>query len=114
MTSRDRQGSRQLAAERLKARRRRVALIRKRAVAGAACTFALAWGVIFVQLVSGHDPALAHTKATTSAASGTTTADSASSGSSSSGSTDSTSTSSGATNSGATNSGTSSVATSQS
>ena len=44
---------------RLKARRRRIGLIRKRTVAIAASTFALIWGVIFVQLVSGHDPALA-------------------------------------------------------
>ncbi len=45
---------------RLRARRRRVARIRKRTLAIAGSAFALLWGVIFVQLVSGHDPALAH------------------------------------------------------
>ncbi len=54
--------SRELVAERLRARRQRVRLIRRRITATGASIFALAWGVIFVQLVSGHDPALAHGK----------------------------------------------------
>ena len=45
-----------------------MALIRKRVIAASASTFALAWGVIFVQLVSGHDPVLAHSKAKTTTA----------------------------------------------
>lgn len=65
---------------RLKARRRRVRLIRKRALAAAASTFALLWGVIFFQLVSGHDPALAHKSSgavtTTTGASPTTSSSS--------------------------------------
>lgn len=83
---------------RLKARRRRVTLIRKRALAAAASTFALLWGVIFFQLVSGHDPALAHgargaatttttSSGTKSSSSGSTSSGSSGSGSSGSGST---------------------------
>lgn len=57
-------------ADRLRARRARIVRIRKRALASAAGTFVLAWGVIFMQLVSGHDPALAKhsTAASTNAA----------------------------------------------
>jgi cytoskeletal protein RodZ len=77
---------------RLKERRRRVASVRKRALAAAASTFALVWGVIFFQLVSGHDPALAHnasrtaTATTSSSGSTSSNAGSTSSGSASSGS----------------------------
>ncbi len=69
---------------RVKMRRRRVALIRKRTLAVAGSAFALLWGVIFVQLVSGHDPALA--KKATAAVTSTTSSGSTSSGSASSGS----------------------------
>jgi predicted ferric reductase len=40
-------------AERLRTRRLRIARIRRRVLAAAGATFVLAWGVIFVQLVSG-------------------------------------------------------------
>src|SRR5436309_13067984 len=94
---------------RLKARRRRIGLIRKRTVAIAASTFALIWGVIFVQLVSGHDPALAHNSSSTAASpSGSPgSTSSGSTGSTSSGSTSSGSTSSGSSSSGSSGSGSS-------
>lgn len=75
--------SRELVAQRLRARRHRVRLVRKRVVATGGAIFALAWGVIFVQLVSGHDPALSHGKTRTSASS--TSSGGTSSGSGSSG-----------------------------
>jgi cytoskeletal protein RodZ len=66
----------------------RIARIRKRVFAATGATFALAWGVIFVQLVAGHDPALAkHTSASTTTTSVTTTSSGSSSASSGSGST---------------------------
>jgi len=57
-----------LVAERLAERRRRTVRLRKRVIAASASTFGLAWAVIFVQLVSGHDPALAHKARTTTTA----------------------------------------------
>lgn len=96
------------AGARVKARRRRVALIRKRTLAVAGSSFALLWGVIFVQLVSGHDPALA--KKATAAATSTPSSGSTSSGSTSSGSTSSGSSSSDTSGSGST----SAITTSQS
>jgi cytoskeletal protein RodZ len=87
MSYRDPVDTKRLVAERLQARRRRVSLIRKRVVAAAGSTFALAWGVIFFQLVSGHDPVLASkAKATTTSSTGSSQT-TASSGSSSSGAT---------------------------
>src|SRR5437868_654333 len=74
---------REQAAARLNAHRRRVSLIRKRVVAAAAATFALLWGVIFVQLVSGHDPALGQTSTNTASARTTAATQSASANSSS-------------------------------
>jgi uncharacterized membrane protein YgcG len=73
--------------ERLLAYRRRLWRIRKRLIVTAVVTFAVLWSVIFVQLVSGHDPALAKKSAaaTSSAASGSGTTGSTSSGTSSSG-----------------------------
>lgn len=53
------------AAERLAARAERVRRVRRRVIATAVTTFVVAWTVIFGQLVSGHDPALAHAHATT-------------------------------------------------
>jgi len=44
--------------ERLSTRRR---LLRKRVVAGTVALFIAVWTVIFVQLASGHDPALSRT-----------------------------------------------------
>jgi cytoskeletal protein RodZ len=71
-----------MAGERLRARRRRMTRIRKRVIAIAVVTFALLWGVIFIQLVSGQDPALSQKSAavtsTTSTSSGSGTTSSAS------------------------------------
>jgi cytoskeletal protein RodZ len=64
--------------ERLRARRDRIIRIRKHTFAAAGTTFALAWGVIFVQLVSGHDPVLAKQSTAGSSASHTTVTTSAS------------------------------------
>jgi hypothetical protein len=47
-------------AQRLALRRRRVRSIRRRVASLAACTFLATTGGILVQLVTGHDPALAH------------------------------------------------------
>jgi cytoskeletal protein RodZ len=49
-----------LAVERLAARKRQVVLIRKWVAGIAVSIFIALWVVLFVQLVSGHDPALAH------------------------------------------------------
>jgi hypothetical protein len=73
-------------AERLKARRRRVSQIRRRVAAIAAATFLATTGGIFVQLASGHDPALVAAAAKT-AASTASTSSGTTSGSSSSSST---------------------------
>jgi hypothetical protein len=43
-------------------RQQRTKLIRKRAVASGLGIFAVVWGVVFAQLVSGHDPALAESQ----------------------------------------------------
>jgi hypothetical protein len=67
----DRAAAKALAAERLKERARRVRRIRNRAIAGAAATFVVAWGVVFGQLVSGNDPVIAKSSTT----SGTTNTD---------------------------------------
>jgi hypothetical protein len=48
-------------------RRRRVRLIRRRVVGGATAIFMASTGWILVELVSGHDPALAHQTSTHSA-----------------------------------------------
>lgn len=100
--------TKRLVDERLRARRRRSGRIRKRVLAAAGSTFVLAWGVIFVQLVSGHDPALAK-RSTTSTSSRGSAATAGQSGTSSSG------TSSGSSSSGSSSSGsTSPLTTSQS
>jgi cytoskeletal protein RodZ len=76
---------RSLVARRLAEKRQRARVIRKRVLAAGASTFVLAWGVIFVQLVAGHDPALAHKASTTTASStASATPTSSSSGSTSS------------------------------
>lgn len=73
--------ARQIGAERLQARRRRTKVIRKRVVALAVTGFLALWGVIFAQLVSGHDPALgAGTGATTTTTANTTTTSGSTSG----------------------------------
>jgi hypothetical protein len=45
---------------RLSERRHRIRRTRRRVLATSLTTFAAAWGVIFFQLVGGHDPALSH------------------------------------------------------
>jgi hypothetical protein len=53
-------GRRAAARERLAARRQRVRAIRRRVAGMSLATFLAASGAVLVQLVSGHDPALAH------------------------------------------------------
>ncbi len=92
----------QVAAERLGAHRRRMSSIRKRVIATTLVVFALVWVVLFVQLVTGQDPALSKQTAVSSTGTGSTSGTGSASGT---GSTSGTSASSG---------GTSSVTTSQS
>jgi hypothetical protein len=54
------------------ARANRIRLIRRRATAGAVAVFAAVWGVIGIQLASGHDPALSSTSGSTTSTSTTT------------------------------------------
>lgn len=54
----------------LQARRRRVSHIRRRMVGVATATFLATAGGIAIQLVSGHDPALAHSSASKVASAG--------------------------------------------
>jgi hypothetical protein len=60
-------------AERLAQRRRRVRSIRRRVAGLAAGTFLATTGGILVQLVTGHDPALAHSGSSSSKASAAVT-----------------------------------------
>jgi cytoskeletal protein RodZ len=76
-------GGKRLVAERLNARRRRIIAIRKWVVAIALALFLAVWTVIFAQLVTGHDPALARGKSTSTAAMQSNSASSSGSGSSS-------------------------------
>jgi cytoskeletal protein RodZ len=108
-------GAEALIAERLQARKQRVATLRKRVVGVAVGVFLGLWGAIFVQLVSGHDPALAHKKtlsATLTAASSnqTATRSSTTTASSGSGSSTTASTGTGGTASSSTGSGTTTTA----
>jgi hypothetical protein len=66
----------------LDARRRRISRIRRRVVAGALAVFVLGTGAITLQLVAGHDPALAKATAETAATSGDQSAPSSSTSSS--------------------------------
>lgn len=61
-----RQDARALGRERLRIRRERTRRIRIAAVSVAVAVFLAAWLAIFVQLVSGHDPALSAAQASTS------------------------------------------------
>jgi cytoskeletal protein RodZ len=74
---------RRVAGERLRVRRRRVTMIRRRVLITALVLFVAIWGVIFLQLISGHDPALSKKAATagTSSASGATSVSATSGGS---------------------------------
>jgi len=47
-----------LARAKIRAKRRRVAMIRRRTLRGSLVLFAAVWAVVFAQLVSGNDPAL--------------------------------------------------------
>ncbi len=47
-----------LARAKVRARRRRVATIRRRTLRGSLALFAAVWAIVFAQLVSGNDPAL--------------------------------------------------------
>lgn len=49
-----------LARAKIRAKRRRVSSIRSRTIRGSLALFAVAWLVVFVQLVSGNDPVLGH------------------------------------------------------
>src|SRR5450755_1574315 len=108
-----------LAKARLEARARHIRTIRRRVLAGALALFVATWVFITLQLVTGHDPALAKS-ATTSAVTATsstsgvssTALTTSSSGASSSGS--GTSSSGSGTSSGNSSSSGSSVTTSQS
>jgi hypothetical protein len=55
--------ARALARAKVRARRKRITLIRRRSLWFSAAVFAALWAVIFAQLVGGHDPALASKKA---------------------------------------------------
>ena len=48
----------QIQPNRAEIRRERVRVIRKRTIVGSVAAFAVAWTIMFSQLVSGHDPAL--------------------------------------------------------
>jgi hypothetical protein len=97
-------GAKRLVAERLRARKRRIRVIRRRVVGLATALFLASSGGIFVQLVTGNDPALAKAAAAKTASvtskssgSGSTSGSStsgASSGSSSPGTTTAVTTSS--------------------
>ena len=76
-------GRRAAAGEKLTARRLRVRTIRRRVAGLSLATFLAASGAVLVQLVTGHDPALAHHHQTTGV---TVTRSSGSSAASSSGS----------------------------
>ena len=47
-----------LARAKSQSRRRRVAIIRGRTIRGSLALFVVLWGIVFVQLASGNDPAL--------------------------------------------------------
>ncbi len=77
-------------------RRERVARVRRQVTALAVAVFLVLWGLIFFQLVTGHDPALAakKTSATTTTSSPITTSSSGSTSSATSSSSTSASSSS--------------------
>jgi hypothetical protein len=47
-----------LARAKIRSKRRRVHTIRRRTVRGSLALFAISWGIVFGQLVTGNDPAL--------------------------------------------------------
>ena len=96
-------------------RRRRIRLIRKRAIAGSVVAFGAACAAIGYQLVSGHDPALGKNSkaAVVAPASGASKKKSAGTAAGASGSTATGSTSTGSTATGSTSTGSSSSSSSQ-
>ena len=64
---------RSAARDRRLARQRRTRTIRKRVAVGTLTLFLAAWSAIFVQMVSGHDPALARKANGTTSATSTST-----------------------------------------
>jgi hypothetical protein len=58
MDEADRLEAKGLARAKIRAKRRRTYSIRRRTIRGSLALFAIVWAVIFVQLVSGNDPAL--------------------------------------------------------
>jgi hypothetical protein len=65
--------ARRLARQRVRARKQRTRGIRRRVVAITLSLFVAAWVAIFVNLVSGHDPALGSSRQTAKAAGGAAT-----------------------------------------
>lgn len=59
MDPKDKVDRKRAAADLLQVRRRRAGSLRNRTVAIGLVIFALLWGVVFVQLISGNDPVLA-------------------------------------------------------
>ena len=53
-----------LARAKIRSKRRRVSAIRSRAIRGSLALFAVAWAIVFGQLVTGNDPALSRTRST--------------------------------------------------
>lgn len=51
-----------LARAKIRAKRRRVSSIRNRTIRGSLALFAIAWAIVFGQLVTGNDPALSRTR----------------------------------------------------
>jgi hypothetical protein len=68
----DREAAKALAAQRHNERRMRVRRIRNGGIAAAAATFVLAWGIVFGQVASGHDPALTKSSSTSTVNDSTT------------------------------------------
>ena len=58
MDQADRLEAKGLARAKIRAKRRRTHSIRRRTIRGSLALFAIVWAVIFLQLVSGNDPAL--------------------------------------------------------
>src|SRR6476646_10608408 len=51
-----------IARAKIRSKRRRVSAIRRRTIRGSLALFAVAWAIIFGQLVTGNDPALSRTR----------------------------------------------------
>jgi len=53
-----------LARAKIRSKRRRVSAIRRRTIRGSVALFAIAWAIVFGQLVTGNDPALSRVHST--------------------------------------------------